>query len=145
MNSNIEHYLRAREFLLLPLLDSVKEVPELTNERPVLSVLTNERPAYLFSSSDMSVSRLRCHFSAWLNSCLRSRMLVWLVLRSSSLSLSSSVSSPRVEQLTLHLAFNSLIHGFDDLFDLLRSEGVVIDPDLLAVSHSCSDALETLH
>ena len=37
-------------------------------------------PTYLFSNSEISACSLRCHFSAWLNTCLRSRTLVCAVL-----------------------------------------------------------------
>ena len=39
--------------------------------------------AHLFSSSDISACSLRCHFSAWLNTCLRRRTLVCTALMSS--------------------------------------------------------------
>ncbi len=38
---------------------------------------------YLFSNSEISACNLRCHFSACINTCLRSRMFVWAVLISS--------------------------------------------------------------
>lgn len=39
--------------------------------------------AHLFSSSDISACSLRCHFSAWLNTCLSRRTLVCTALMSS--------------------------------------------------------------
>ena len=49
---------------------------------------------HLFSSSDKSVSRLRCHFSPWLNTCCRRRMFVWEELISSdSISLVTACST----------------------------------------------------
>lgn len=43
----------------------------------------NEHTPYLFSSSDMSACSFKCHFSAWLNTCLRRRTLVCAALMSS--------------------------------------------------------------
>ena len=49
-----------------------------------------------------------------------------------------------VDQLSLHLAYHSLLDSLNDLLDLLHGEGVVIDPDLLGVRHGRLDALQAL-
>ena len=54
------------------------------------------------------------------------------------------VGVTRVEEFTLHLAPDGLVHGLNDLLDLVDREGVVIDPDLLGVRHGCPDTLEAL-
>ena len=103
-----EVYLRARKFLLLPLLDSVQEVLvlELRHVRVEVQVPLLGLTEQLLEQEDVGVTR--------------------------------------VEELALHLAPDGLVHGLDDLLDLVGSEGVVIDPDLLGVRHGGLDTLEAL-
>ena len=103
-----EVYLRARKFLLLPLLDSVQEVLvlELRHVRVEVQVPLLGLTEQLLKQEDVGVTR--------------------------------------VEELALHLAPDGLVHGLDDLLDLVGREGVVIDPDLLGVGHGGLDTLEAL-
>ena len=51
--------------------------------RKQINFFPTKKDTYWFCSSDISACNLRCHFSAWLNSCTKSKTFVWAAFISS--------------------------------------------------------------
>ena len=77
--------------MLLPLFNSIQQISWKKNYKFTIQRIDeklerqflNHFRTNLFSNSDISVSKLRCHFSACENNCFRRRIFVWVVFSSS--------------------------------------------------------------
>ena len=77
--------------MLLPFFNSIQQISLKKNYKYIIQRIDeklerqflNHFRTNLFSNSDISVSKLRCHFSACENNCFRRRIFVWVEFSSS--------------------------------------------------------------